>query len=94
MTSTHKFNLNFWLENPNKRSLWHAAYLVGMTDIAPLPKTPKEALSKLLVNGHAQYLSDGSTSISNAIVNSDAHGSQIPHDCTSIPSSAFHSHSL
>jgi hypothetical protein len=84
----NKLSLKFWEENPAKRPLWTAAYLLGMTDLIPLSKTHDEALSKFLFNRHTQYLPDNSATVLDAL----AHGKGrdepvsfwVPHDCMSI----------
>ncbi|KAF8323613.1 uncharacterized protein EI90DRAFT_3130252 [Cantharellus anzutake] len=86
-----KFDLKFWQENPDKRSLWSTAYLFGMTDIVPLPWMHEDALLKSLINGHAQYLLDNSTSLLNAFVDSNLRDDvflscHIPHDWNQTPS--------
>jgi hypothetical protein len=90
MPNTHKFDLNFWEENPGKCSLWSAAYLLGMTDVVPLPRTRDDALYKHLINGHAKYLPDNSTVALDAFVDGKGEGNEvlsfwIPHDCMYVP---------
>ncbi|KAF8344091.1 uncharacterized protein EI90DRAFT_3010902 [Cantharellus anzutake] len=86
-----KFDPKSWQENPNKRSLWSTAYLFGMTDIVLLPQMHEDALLKSLINGHAQYLLNNSTSLLNAFIDSNLQDDvfllhHIPHDWNHTPS--------
>ncbi|KAF8326111.1 uncharacterized protein EI90DRAFT_3128251 [Cantharellus anzutake] len=73
----NKLDIKFWAENSEKRSIWPAAYLLGATDLIPLPKTCEDALSKLLVNGHANYLPDNSTIVLDALIDGKGRTDQV-----------------
>ncbi|KAF8330308.1 uncharacterized protein EI90DRAFT_3124343 [Cantharellus anzutake] len=77
MNSIQKLNLEFWEENREKRSLWPVAYLLGATDLVPLPRTQQDALSKCLVNGHAKYLPDNSAIVLDALLDGNGRNDQV-----------------
>ncbi|KAF8315081.1 uncharacterized protein EI90DRAFT_3003519, partial [Cantharellus anzutake] len=67
MSNTGQLDKAYYVKNKDQRRTWNMAYLLGLTQDKPLPKSRQEAVYNFIENGHLDYLPDDSEVTLNAL---------------------------